>query len=389
MAVKNFVLMDTQQAVLADDCQIGPQDVGGTAKGYAVRKTTLRGGKRHGVEMVEVDNGTCRFVVLPTRGMNIWKAWLGDVELGWKSPVAGPIHPSFVDVGEPSGLGWLDGFDELLCRCGLENNGAPDFDPQTHQLRLPLHGRISNLPAHRLELNIDGDTGEISLVGTVDETRFHFQKLRLTSRISTRVGEPGFRIVDEVTNLAGVPGEMQLLYHINFGPPILEAGAQIVAPVKEMVPRTDHAAAANSSWDRYSAPQPAFAEQVYFFNLLADAAGQTQVLLQNAQGKAGVSLHWPTGQLPCFTLWKNTASERDGYVTGLEPGTNFPNPKSHESTQGRVIKLAPGETRTFEVAITGHTTAEQVAAAKRRIAAIQGEHPPKIFATPQAGWVPE
>ena len=31
-------------------------------------------------------------------------------------------------MGEPSGLGWLDGFDELLVRCGLESNGAPEFD---------------------------------------------------------------------------------------------------------------------------------------------------------------------------------------------------------------------------------------------------------------------
>ena len=50
------------------------------------------------------------------------------MELGWKSPVHGPVHPNFVPLNEPSGLGWLDGFDELFVRCGLESNGAPDFD---------------------------------------------------------------------------------------------------------------------------------------------------------------------------------------------------------------------------------------------------------------------
>ena len=24
-------------------------------------------------------------------------------------------------------MGWLEGFDELMCRCGLESNGAPDL----------------------------------------------------------------------------------------------------------------------------------------------------------------------------------------------------------------------------------------------------------------------
>ena len=74
-------------------------------------------------------------MVLPTRGMGIWRVTAagrsGTADVGWKSPVRGPVHPAFVDLGEPSGLGWLDGFDEFFVRCGLESNGAPDFDAKT------------------------------------------------------------------------------------------------------------------------------------------------------------------------------------------------------------------------------------------------------------------
>ena len=66
--------------------------------------------------------------MLPDRGLGIWKIMAGGVELGWQSPVHGPVHPRFVPLAEPSGLGWLDGFDELVARCGLVSNGAPDFD---------------------------------------------------------------------------------------------------------------------------------------------------------------------------------------------------------------------------------------------------------------------
>ena len=68
---------------------------------------------------------------------------------------------------------------------------------------------------------------------------------------------------------------------------------------------------------------------------------------------AAICLRFPLAELPCFTLWKNTAAEADGYVTGLEPGTNFPNLRSFERTQGRLQTLAPGATRrmSFEVAI--------------------------------------
>src|SRR5262245_18970435 len=129
----------------------------------------MHGGLSDGVEVVQVNNGALKFDILPTRGMGIWKAWLDGVEFGWRSPVRGPVHPAFVDLGEPSGLGWLDGFDELLVRSGLESNGAPEFDEKTGRLKFPLHGRIANKPAHDVDVSVDGESGEIRVTGVVEE----------------------------------------------------------------------------------------------------------------------------------------------------------------------------------------------------------------------------
>lgn len=386
MAVKTFTLVDADRNLYEPAWQVGPKDVGGKAEGYSVRKTTLRGGIREGVDLVEVDNGAFKFIVLPTRGMGIWKGWLGELEVGWKSPVHGPVHPQFVDIGEPSGLGWLDGFDELLVRCGLENNGAPDFDPKTGRLTYPLHGRIANKPAHFVEVEIDGESGEIRVTGIVDETRFHFGKLRMKSTISSKLGERGFRVVDEITNLSGAPGELQLLYHVNFGPPILEPGARVVAPVKVAVPRDAHSAEDTSTWESYPAARVGYIENVKFFELLGDSAGQTQVLLKNAHAMQGASLKYSVKQLPCFTIWKDAAATQDGYVTGLEPATNFPNPRSFEAEQGRVVKLAAGETRRFEIALEVHPDSASVSSAEQAIAKLQGSVKPQIFDKPQKGW---
>ena len=68
-------------------------------------------------------------------------------------------------------------------------------------------------------------------------------------------------------------------------------------------------------------------------------AGKTLVMLRNHQGDKGVVLEFRTDQLPAFTLWKNTAGLRDGYVTGLEPGTNYPNPRPFEQARNRVVRL--------------------------------------------------
>lgn len=353
--------------------------------GGTIRRTTLHGGRREGVDLLQIDNGRFRFAVVPTRGMGLWKGWLGEAEIGWQSPVRGPVHPNFVPVTESTGLGWLEGFDELMCRCGLSSNGAPDMQTGGPQ-QYPLHGHIANLPAHHVELTTDDVTGEVCLRGTVDETRFLFQKLRLSASYRTRPGQSRLVIADEVTNLSGDPAEAQLLYHVNFGPPLLDAGASFIAPVKTIVPRDPRAAEGISSWNTYPAPQAGFAEQVYFFELLADGDGLTRVLLKNAHATHGVSLRYAARQLPHFTLWKNTPMESDGYVTGLEPGTNFPNPRTFEGQQGRVVKLAPGETIKFEVELEVHDAAESIARAEKQIAAIQGSTKPQVFETPQAGW---
>jgi len=90
---------------------------------WSVSGKAYEDGVRAGVDVVTIDNGRLQLDVIPTRGMGIHHVALnGDQEvptIGWKSPVRGPVHPSFVNLGEPSGLGWLDGFDEFFVRCGL------------------------------------------------------------------------------------------------------------------------------------------------------------------------------------------------------------------------------------------------------------------------------
>ena len=205
-----------------------------------------------------------------------------------------------------------------------------------------LHGRIANLPAHKVVAEIAED-GTLSVTGTVDECSLFGPALRLESTISTQVDSNTLTIRDRITNLGGQPTEFEILYHTNFGQPFMEEGSQLVAPVGEIAPRDPHSASGLEDWTRYPAPQAGTQEEAFFFELQADADGQTEVLLKNSVGNLGVSLAWQKSELPCFTLWKNPQALADGYVTGLEPGTSLPNLKSLEREQGRLITLGPGE----------------------------------------------
>ena len=371
--------------VYVDRISLGPDDVGGPTRGYSVVKRTLRGGLRDGVDVIEVDNGQLRFVVLPTRGMGIWRAFCGDRHLGWTSPVQGPVHPAFVPLWEPSGLGWLHGFDELIVRCGLESNGAPEFRPNGSVL-CPLHGKIANIPAHHVEVAIDGDSGEMAVSGVVDESRLFGPKLRLATTISTRAGQPWLTIADRITNLSAEPAELELFYHCNFGPPLAAPGSRILLPVKRLVPRDAMAAADVPQWNVYHAESPGHPEVCHFIEPAADAAGQTRALLCSPAADQGVSLLFNRHEMPCFTLWKNRQAVADGYVTGLEPGINYPNPKSFEKRQGRVAPLAPGETRHFQLTLEAHPTAASVAAARSLVAAIQEGTKPDLLPKPDPAW---
>lgn len=87
---------------------------------WSVHKHILHGGEQEGVEVIDVNNGKLQFTVVPTRGMSIQQVLMGDLRLGWDSPVKGIVHPKYVNLNSRQGLGWLEGFNEWVVRCGLE-----------------------------------------------------------------------------------------------------------------------------------------------------------------------------------------------------------------------------------------------------------------------------
>ena len=363
-----------------------PADIDVSAGPLAVRCRTLVGGLAEGVRMVELVAGKTRLWLLPDRGLGIWKVNAAGTEWGWQSPVRGPVHPGFVPLSEPSGFGWLDGFDELVARCGLVSNGAPDFTPEG-RLRYGLHGRVANLPARSLEVILDEQAGTLTARGTVDETRFHFHALRMTMSLTLSVERHGVAWTDTVTNLSDRPTSMQMLYHVNFGPPLLGAGAEVVAPVDEIVPRDAVAAADIATWNRYDAPRPGRPEDCHYARIRPRGDGTAAALLIAAGGKQAARLSWDSRTLPCFALWKQQGGEADGYVTGLEPATNFPNPRSFEESQGRVVTLPPRGEITFSLSID-HVPGPSVAVARDEVLAAAAGQAPRVHAEPQSGWSP-
>ena len=232
----------------------------------------------------------------------------------------------------------------MLVHCGFEWAGHPGMD---NGKLLTLHGRAGNTPAAKVVVVIDDQPPHrIRVRARVDEQTFKFVDYQMWTEISTEPGSAGFRINDTLTNRGDYEREFQIIYHGNFGPPLLQEGSVFEAPVKQVTPFNDYAAKDIATWTTYRGPTRDYDEQVYNVVPFADGNGFTTVLLRDKAGDRGLKLRYNVAELPYFTLWKNTDTEKQGYVTGLEPGTGYAvQPKHRENLRacaqvgGRCIAL--------------------------------------------------
>ncbi|MEZ6094021.1 MAG: DUF4432 family protein [Pirellulaceae bacterium] len=342
MSHPSFLLVDVDQNIFTESQSL-------ELESFRIDWFPFKGGVSDGVWALQIRNQIGSATWLATRGMSLYDVHVGDTRFGWRSPVRGPVHPQWVNLGEPSGLGWLDGFDELLVRCGLDSNGAPQF-AENGNLEFGLHGRIGNLPVRSLSIERSGNN-QLLIHSVVEETRFHFSKWRLET--TTMISDDSMRIetTDRVTNLAGTTRDCQLLYHFNLGQPLLNGSGSVHVPLRDLEPRDEVAQTALGDWQTMTPPEPNYAEQVFFGRTIGDDDGRSlAVATDGERNKAGM-IEFAVDTLPCFSVWKNCVAFEDGYVVGLEPATNFPNSKRVERAAGRTVSLEPGASESFEIAM--------------------------------------
>jgi Domain of unknown function (DUF4432) len=376
--------------VHVDEWELTAGEVVAGAQGCSIRKLTLHGGRQEGVDVIVVDNGKLKFSVCPTRGMGVLSVTMGDIFLGWNSPVKEIVHPKLINLQGRGGLGWLEGFNEWMVRCGLESAGHSGVDRFINKvgdeatMELTLHGKIANIPASEVEVVIDPEPPHrLRVRGRVEERMFYGPKLVLEAEISTVPGSNEFQLADLIVNDGEDEQEFQIIYHANFGPPLLEEGSTFAAAVERVTPFNQHAAKDVASYANYQGPRLGFIEQVYCLYPKSDRAGRALIVLRNKARDKAVSMKFATGELPFVTLWKNTNALKEGYVTGLEPGTGFPNNRRIERKFGRVPKLPPGGTFKASIDVTIHATSNEVAEVSNRIEALQGGIDPTVDQSPE------
>ena len=340
--------------------KIGKHDLlkrtGDLSQVAGIRMMTLADGAEQGVRIADVRTGSgLRYQVTLDRGMDISLAEYRGVPLAYRSP-AGDVHPSLFD---PVGRGWLKTFPGgLMTGCGMTYLGAPCTDGGVD---LGLHGRLSHLQAGGVAASRHWEEDEcvLSLSGSLRESTMFGENIVLTRSIESRLGCSFITLRDTVRNEGHARSPLMMLYHINAGWPLVDAGARLLLNGRSVIPRDPEAGAGLSEAGICSAPVPGFAEQVFYHDCLPDHEGFAAALLENRWLGLALFVRFRHRELRRLIQWKMMGEGT--YVMGIEPANCGVGGRESERRSGTLEFLDPGEERRFEVQIRVLDGEEEIA----------------------------
>ncbi len=318
------------------------QRIGHLSQVAGVRLVELQDGAEKGVRVADVRSGSgLRFQVSLDRGMDISASEYKGISLSWRSP-AGDVHPSYYD---PRGLGWLRSFPGgLMTGCGLTNAGAPCVDQDEE---LGLHGRLSNTSATNVRSSTEwvGDVCRFTVGGDIREGALFKDNLLLQRAIEVELGNSTITFRDTVINEGPRTSPLMMLYHVNLGWPLIDAGARLFLNARSSTPRDAEASKGFEEARIISGPVAGYNEQVFYHDLIADEKGFATALLVNNKLQLGLFVQFRQKELDRFVQWKMVGEKE--YVLGLEPANCQVGGRAKERERGTLQHLEPGERREF------------------------------------------
>ena len=321
------------------------QRVGAMDQLAPVRRVALLEGRSKSVEAIEVDTGAgLSFTILVDRALDLADVrWLGR-SLCWRS-AAGVVAPAYY---ERQGAGWLRGFGGgMLVTCGLRNVGPGSQDGAE---TFGLHGDLSYTPASSVSSRTywQQDRYCIEILGEMRDAYPFGPNLVLRRKWHTELGADWVELEDEVTNEGFRPEMHMLLYHWNFGFPLISETSSLTLTTDVTTGRDDAAVRGISRWSTFEAPTADFSEEVFYHSYSSHPPELTcaRIASDSEHSDLTVELTYPSEQLPELAQWKCCRS--GVYVLGIEPANCRPEGRElHRERLGN--SLAPGESAQFRM----------------------------------------
>ena len=178
----------------------------------SLRRYTVTDGAERGLEIIDCDNGTLRFLINVTKACDMMQLYHKGQNMSFIS------KNGFMKRELP----FVNRFEGgMLYTCGLDSVGEREGFEE--------HGSLHNTPAQILRAEC-GEEG-IVIEAVLRDTAVFGKNLVLRRKITSAIGSDRVKVEDRLTNENYFEEKYCLLYHVNIGYPMMDEGAKIVGDV--------------------------------------------------------------------------------------------------------------------------------------------------------------
>lgn len=306
-----------------------------------VRLERLEEGANAGKRIARVWNAAgLSFSVLPDRCLDLYDFSFKGINLAFHSKNGLNASAFLPSVGEFFSY-WPGG---MLATCGLDNVGGATQTAPMNQY--PIHGRIGSRSAEQFytDAQWQGDDYLLNLSGTMRESRLYGRSLELRRQIATSLESAEVTITDTITNLTDAPEPIFLLYHFNFGYPLLDKDALYFGPRAET---SEYSNVGDKDFRTMHTPADGATHQTFCHVPCAHKA--VTAGLYQPKLKLAAYLRYDSTALPYLLEWKCLKSH--DYVLAIEP-TNCPAVDRVSDLQsGKAFTLGAYESVTYRITL--------------------------------------
>ncbi|MBO5851719.1 MAG: DUF4432 family protein [Clostridia bacterium] len=322
--------MDNEKTLIGNDNQL-----------LKARRITFRDGMAEGIKAIELQNQSGLYATcIEDQCLNLYDFSYKGINFSFQTK-NGLISNRFFNGGvDEFCYYWPAG---MLYTCGLANVGEPTVE---NGMFHPQHGRIGMTSANNV--SIDYTDYGVAVNGSIKDALFCGHNLELKRQIAFPKNGKEITFYDKVVNLEPTTAEFMLLYHFNFGYPLLKPGARMIKGKGKIV---DVLGSGKNPEDcgKITDPQIEKGEEVYLHFNTADKNGYGYVAVINDELKLGAYIKYKMDTLPYVVQWKNFNAH--DYAMGLEPSNSYILGRTKERANGTLPSLEGYSSKFYEVTL--------------------------------------
>lgn len=291
-----------------------------------IRESQLLRGRGEQIHIAEFYNAAgLRFTVVPDRCMDLFDFSYKGVNLSFQSKNGLTSPQAYCPTDGEFAEQWPAG---MMVTCGLDNVGGHSHNGG----EFPTHGRTSHVPAKYFGARTfwDGDDYILRARGEIHQTKMFSRHLSLNRTIETSLNAKSVKIHDVITNHEAEDEPYMILYHCNFGYPLLQADTLVRTSKSDVEPIND----ISKDPIHMHAPVDGAPEEGYFHVNLGDRACG---VIYNERLELGAYVAFDTKNLPRLFQWKNMKSH--DYVAGIEPCNYWGINREQAAAEGKLAVI--------------------------------------------------